>query len=418
MRDGIPVTVLSGPLGAGKTTTVNHLLEHSGDRSIAVLVNDMGAINVDAELLSAGTELAADGGVAELSNGCICCERQDDLETEIARLANDREFEYLVVEASGISEPRPIAQLFTTGSRAAAAYSLDTMVTVVDVERFLQAFGDSDRVQRETAPGETDRPLSDLVVEQIEYADVILLNKCDLVDDSDVDRAAALIGELLPRARIHRTVQGRIDAGEILGTGLFDPAETGASAGWQRAIDDIRDHTHGHDHSDRSGQGHDHDYSDESHHDHAGPDEVYNVDSFVYQRRRAFHPRRIRELLGELPPSVVRSKGIVWVAGHEETALMLSQAGPNATVEVLGPWLASLPEIERDLYRQRRRDVEWHDEYGDRRTELVCIGQDIDDSFETRLDDCLVTDEEWASGITDDIFPDAEEDTLSFRTRS
>jgi G3E family GTPase len=411
MRDGIPVTVLSGPLGAGKTTTVNHLLEHSGDRSIAVLVNDMGAINVDAELLSAGTELAADGGVAELSNGCICCERQDDLESEVARLANDREFEYLVVEASGISEPRPIAQLFTTGSRAAAAYSLDTMVTVVDVERFLQAFGDSDRIERETAPGETDRPLSDLLVEQIEYADVILLNKCDLVDDSDADRAAALIGELVPRARIHRTEHGRIDAGEILGTGLFDPAETGASAGWQQAIGDAHDeHTHGAEHS--------HDHSDQSdpEHDHAGPGEVYNVDSFVYERRRPFHPDRIRDLLGQLPPSVVRSKGIVWIAGRDETALLLSQAGPNATVEVLGPWLASLPEIERDLYRSTRRDVEWHEEYGDRRNELVFIGQEIDDSFERRLDDCLVTDQEWEAGITDDLFPEDEE-ALSFRTR-
>ncbi|MFW6435805.1 MAG: CobW family GTP-binding protein [Halovenus sp.] len=417
MRDGIPVTVLSGPLGAGKTTTVNHLLEHSGDRSIAVLVNDMGAINVDAELLSAGTDLAADGGVAELSNGCICCERQDDLETEVARLANDREFEYLVVEASGISEPRPIAQLFTTGSRAAAAYSLDTMVTVVDVERFLQAFGDSDRVERETAPGETDRPLSDLVVEQIEYADVVLLNKCDLVDDSDADRATALIGELVPRARIHRTEHGRIDAGEILGTGLFDPAETGVSAGWQRAIDDANDehtseveHEHDHDHSDQSGREHDHS-------DHAAPDEVYNVDSFVYERRRPFHPERLRKLLGELPPSVVRSKGLVWIAGRDETALLLSQAGPNATVEVLGPWLASLPEIERDLYRRNRRDVEWHDDHGDRRNELVFVGQNIDNSFETRLDDCLVTDEEWGADVTDDLFPDTEDDVLSFGTR-
>jgi len=409
MRDGIPVTVLCGPLGAGKTTTVNHLLEHNDGRSIAVLVNDMGSVNVDADLLSAGTDLAADGGVAELSNGCICCERQDDLETEVARLASERDFEFLLVEASGISEPEPIARLFTTGSRAAAAYDLDTMVTVVDAERFLGAFGDSDGIERETAPGDTDRPLSDLMVEQIEYADVVVLNKTDLVDDAGLDRAEELIRELVPRARIYRTTEGRVDAGDILGTGLFDPAETGSGAGWQQ-------HTGEHANGDVD-DGHDHDGHGHADHDHASPDEVYNVSSFVYERRRPFHPGRIHGLLGDLPPSVVRSKGVFWVAGRDESALLLSQAGPNARVEVLGPWLASLPEIERDLYRGNRPDVEWDDEHGDRRTELVFIGQEIDDSLVDRLDDCLVTDEEWEAGVDDEWFPGAEEDPLSIRTR-
>jgi len=413
MRDGIPVTVLSGSLGAGKTTTVNHLLENSGGRSIAVLVNDMGAVNVDADLLSAGSELAADGGIAELSNGCICCERQGDLETEVARLANERDFEYLVVEASGISEPEPIARLFTTGSRAAAVYEMDTSVTVLDVERFLQAFGDSDRVERETAPGETDRPLSDLMVEQIEFADVILLNKCDLVDEAALERATELISKLVPRARIHHTTHGRIDAGEILGTGLFDPVDTGAGAGWQQPTDDDHeeDQTHG------DGERHDHEDDDQHDYGHAHPDEVYNVSSFVYERRRPFHPERIRELFGELPPSVVRSKGLFWVAGRDESALLLSQAGQNARIEVLGPWLASLPEVERDLYRSSRPDVEWDDEHGDRRTELVFIGQDIDDDLIDRLDGCLVTDEEWEQGVDDERFPAAEEEPLAVRIR-
>jgi len=401
MRDGIPVTVLCGPLGAGKTTTVNHLLGNNDGRSIAVLVNDMGSVNVDADLLSAGTDLAADGGVAELSNGCICCERQDDLESEVARLANERDFDFLVVEASGISEPGPIAQLFTTGSRAAAAYDLDTMVTVVDAERFLAAFGDDERVERETAPGDTDRPLSDLMVEQIEYADVVLLNKADLVDEADLDRATELINELVPRATVYPTTHGRIDAGKILGTGLYDPGETGAGAGWQQGTGE-----HAHD-------------EDVSHdHDHASPDEVYNVTSFVYRRRRPFHPERIRELFGDLPASVVRSKGVFWVAGRDEEALLLGQAGANARVEVLGPWLASLPEIEQDLYRSNRPDVEWDDEHGDRRTELVFIGQDIDeDALVTRLDDCLVTDEEWEGGVVDETFPDGDEEPLPIRIR-
>ena len=415
MRDGIPVTVLCGPLGAGKTTTVNHLLENNDGRSIAVLVNDMGSVNVDADLLSAGTELAADGGVAELSNGCICCERQDDLETEVARLASEREFESLVVEASGISEPAPIARLFTTGSRAAAAYDLDTMVTVVDAERFLAAFGDDDRVERETAPGDTDRPLSDLMVEQIEYADVVLLNKADLVDEADLDRAERLISELVPRATVYWTTHGRIDAGKILGTGLYDPGETGAGAGWQQGTSE---HAHGHADSADHADGADHDQAHDHGHDHASPDEVYNVSSFVYERRRPFHPERIHDLFGDLPASVVRSKGVFWVAGRDEEALLVSQAGPNARVEVLGPWLASLPEIERDLYRSNRPDVEWDDEHGDRRTELVFIGQDIDeDALVTRLDDCLVTDEEWDEGVVDETFPTGDEESLAIRIR-
>jgi G3E family GTPase len=409
--DEIPVTILSGPLGAGKTTVVNHLLHNSGGRSIAVLVNDMGEINVDAELLSAGTEIAADGGVAELSNGCICCELQDDLETEVARLAAERDFEYLVVESSGISEPEPVARLFTTDSRAAAAYTLDTTVTVVDTARFLETFGGEERIERETAPGSENRPLSDLLVEQIEFADIILLNKTDLVDDAARSRATELVANFAPRATILTTTHGQVDAGEILGTGLFDPAETGAGVGWSGAVDG-HEHTS---HADHDQQ--DHDHTGHGDHDHAHPDEVYGVTSFIYSRRRPFHPRRIRELLGSLPPSVVRSKGLFWVAGREETAFLLSQAGPNSRVEAFGPWLASLPKVERDLYRSNRSEVEWHDEHGDRRTELVFIGQDIDeDALVDRLDDCLMTDDEWDNASESGLFPDGE-DALEFSSR-
>ena len=421
MSDGIPVTVLSGSLGAGKTTVVNHLLQHSGGRSIAVLVNDMGEINVDAELLSAGTDLAADGGIAELSNGCICCELQDDLETEVARLASERSFEYLVVESSGISEPEPVGRLFTTSSRAAAAYDLDTMVTVVDTARFVETFGGKERIERETASGADDRPLSDLLVEQIEFADVILLNKCDLVDDADVERAEALVEAFAPRATRIRTVHGAVDPDEILGTGLFDPVETGSGADWEGVEHGRGDgHDHGGRHEDHHDHGDDHAHRPDSDHDHdhAHPDEVYGVTSFTYVRRRPFHPGRIRDLFEELPPSVVRSKGLFWAADRDETAFLLSQAGPNVRVEVLGPWLASLPDIERDLYRSNRPDVEWDDDHGDRRTELVFIGQDVDqESLVAALDDCLVTDDEWSDANGGDIFPRDEDDALEFATR-
>ena len=385
----IPVTLLSGSLGAGKTSTLNHLLENAGDRRIAVLVNDMGEINVDAELLSAGTEVAADGGVAELSNGCICCERQDDLETEVARLADEREFDYLVVEASGISEPEPVARLFTTASRAAAAYDLDTLVTVVDATQLLETFGDSGSVQRETAPGSEDRPLSDLLVEQIETANVLLLNKCDLVDDEDLELAEELLSTLNPGAKVVRTVHGRTDPGEILATGRFDPETLGGGGGAPTFEIDLQGHE-AHDHE------HEHEHHHDHEHDHASPERTYGITSISYRRRRPFHPERLWEFVNDLPEGVVRSKGLCWLAGRDDVAVSYSQAGPTVRFEALGPWIAGLPEIERELYRDGNPDLPWDDEHGDRRIELVFIGHDVDDAgIETRLDDCLVTDDEW-----------------------
>ena len=180
-RDAVPVTILSGSLGAGKTTLLNHLLTGTDDRDIAVLVNDMGDINVDADLVSGNTDLAVDGGVAELSNGCICCELRDDLETAVVRLARERGFDHLVVEASGISEPRPVARLFTTGSQAAARYDVASVVTVVDARQFHDAFGDEGAATRRGEADDGTRPLSDLLVEGVEFANLVVLNKTDLV---------------------------------------------------------------------------------------------------------------------------------------------------------------------------------------------------------------------------------------------
>ncbi|GAB3691072.1 zinc metallochaperone ZinU [Salinarchaeum chitinilyticum] len=419
-EDAIPVSVLSGPLGAGKTTVLNHLLTHAGDRRIAVLVNDMGEVNVDADLLAAGSDIAADGGVAELSNGCICCELQDDLETEVARLAEERAFDVLVVEASGISEPGPVGRLFVTDSRAAAIYDLDALVTVVDAPRFWETFGgaaagesegerggdqstgaaDDDggagwadgAIERETAPGSTERPLSDLVIEQVETANVLLLNKCDLVDDDRLDRIEALLGALNADAEIHRTVHGAVDLDLILDTGLYAEQQTAVTAG---GLDDARtgiEHTgdgpvHGDD-----GHGHETDHE----HDHAHPEAVYGVDSVAFRRRRPFHPGRLLDVLTELPPAVVRSKGLFWAAGRDDLALLYSQAGPTADVDAVGPWIASLPEIEADLYRSNNPEIPWEEPHGDRRSELVFIGQDVPrESLFEALEDALVTDEEW-----------------------
>ncbi|MEF8807551.1 CobW family GTP-binding protein [Natronomonas sp.] len=370
MSDIIPVTILSGSLGAGKTTLLNNLLTGAGDRDVAVLVNDMGEVNVDAELIAEGSDLDVDGGVTELSNGCICCELQDDLETAVVRLARNREFDALIVESSGISEPAPVARLFTTESRVAALYRVDALVTVLDTRQFLDAFGGGDPERRGE---EGDRPLSDLLVEQVELSNIVLLNKADLCTDAELDEAEELVGALQPDAETVRTTFSEVDPERLFDRGLFDHSRMNDLPGWKRAL---ADDGHGHD-------GHHH------------PDEVYGVTSFTYRKRRPFHPGRFADFLESLPPSVVRSKGTAWIRDNDYR-VVLGQAGPSVRIEAQAPWIASLPEVERDLYRSNRPDLEWHDEWGDRRTELVFIGTDYDETaLRAALDDALVTDEEW-----------------------
>ncbi len=395
-QDSIPVTVLSGNLGAGKTTLLNHLLRNAGDRDLAVLVNDMGEVNVDAELVAEDSELEVDGGVAELSNGCICCELQDDLETAVVRLAREREFDQLIVESSGISEPEPVARLFTTTSRVAARYEIDSLVTVLDTRLFLDSFeGDSiperrgvtDEESPETDQKEVTRPLSDLLIEQLEVASVVLLNKADLCTAAELERAEALVNALQPNAGVFRTEFSAVDPDRLLEADRFDPDELGELAGWQRALT-ADEHPEGGQHAEDE-RGH------ESHsHDHRHPDEVYGVDSFVFRKRRPFHPDRFLEFLRSLPETVVRSKGIAWVAGRD-VKVGISQAAPSIRATVRGPWIAALPEVDRQLYRSNRPNLEWDDDHGDRQTELVFIGIDLEQSdLRSQLESSLITDDE------------------------
>ncbi|NKE36735.1 GTP-binding protein [Natronococcus sp. JC468] len=414
----IPVTVLSGGLGAGKTTLLNHLLRNAGDRELAVLVNDMGEVNVDAELVAEGSDLDA-GGVAELSNGCICCELQDDLETAVVRLAREREFDHLLVESSGISEPEPVARLFTTSSRVAARYELDALVTVLDTRRFLDTFAGEDVPERRTDPDEADRPLSDLLIEQLEVANLVLLNKADLCEPDELEEAEALVRALRPDAELCKTEFSAIDPDELLGIDLFDPGQLGEGAGWQRALEDddggaeSRRAEAGDPSRDHDGHGHDH---DGNHHDHRHPDEVYGVDSITVRERRPVHPERFAAFLRELPANVVRSKGVAWIAGSD-ARVDISQAGPSVRATSDGPWIAALPEVQRDLYRSNRPDLEWHDEHGDRRTELVFIGTDLEgEPLRSRLRDCLVTDEEWERAeALEDLFPGEDDEAVVLR---
>jgi len=399
MSDRIPVTVLSGSLGAGKTTLLNHLLETSGDRDIAVLVNDMGEVNVDAGLIAEGSELDIDDGVTELSNGCICCELQDDLETAVVRLARERSFDALVVESSGISEPAPVARLFTTESRVADRYHVDALVTVLDTRRFLDAFEDVETPARRGTDAE-GRPLSDLLVEQVEVSNLVVLNKRDLCTDAELTRATDLVSALQPDAATISTTFAAVDPDRLLGVELFDERDVAALPGWKRALaaDADADAAHAHDathHDGDTGATHDHGHGHDHDHDHRHPNEVYDVSSFTYRRRRPFHPGRLAAVLRSLPDSVVRSKGTLWVAGSDQRQ-QVSQAGLSVRVKTAGPWIASRPPVERDMLRSNRPELHWDETHGDRETGFVVIGTDLAAApLIDRLDDALVTDAEF-----------------------
>ena len=375
--DRIPVTVLSGYLGAGKTTLVNHLLANPGDRRIAVILNDMGAVNVDAELIAREND---EEGIVDLSNGCICCRLQDDLLTEAATLAESREFDYLLVESSGISEPIPVARAFTEGTADSDVdpterFRLDTMVTVLDTYGFWKEFDAGESLPEDAEPT-TDRPLADVLVEGIEFCDVLLLNKTDMVPRDVLARIESVAERIGPRAKRIQTSYSAVDPNEVLDTGRFDFETAKRSAGWKREIVESEragedDHAHGGD-----GESHTHD------HDHAeGAAAAHGVDSFVYRSADPFDPESLAAWLTEWDGGIIRAKGVAHVAGTDDV-IGVSQAGPSVQAGPIGEWG---PE-------------------DDRRTRLVFIGSEMDEArLRRKLDDLAVSDPETVE--TADAFP-------------
>ncbi|AGB36144.1 CobW family GTP-binding protein [Natronococcus occultus] len=395
----VPVTILCGELGAGKTTLLSGLLE-SADREIAVLVNDVGEVNVDADLVEARTDLETGDEVVALENGCICCSLGSELSRAVIQLWKEHEFDHLVVEASGVGEPEPIARQFVRGP-AGGPYDLEAVVTVVDARRFHDRFADGDDVPvQQGADEEGTRPLSDLVLEQVEFCDLLVVNKCDLVDDEERERVTALLETLQPRAEIVTTEYGDLEPDVLLESERFELETVRDSAGWKRQIEaDAAEDGHERD-DDEHDQGHDHE------HDHAHPPERYGIEVEGYHRRRPFHPERFVELLRSLPDGLVRAKGLTWIAGREDQAITASTAGAETTLEVTGRWIASFSEDRQETYRQGQPDLAWDEDHGDREIRLALIGRDIDwDVLESRLDDCLLTDTEMAADWSDSENP-------------
>ena len=401
MSQTIPVTVLSGTLGAGKTTVLNHVLSGDHDMEIAVLVNDVGEVNVDAEIVEKRTD---DEEVVELSNGCICCGLQGELEHAVFELAMDYEFEHLLIEPSGISEPAPVARQFVEG-RPSEIYSLQSVTTVVNARQFYDAF-EKGQPERHGEDDDGTRPLSDLIVEGVEFCDTLILNKTDLVSDAELEAIRADIRTLQPDATIIPTEYGRIDPTNFLAGQRFQRDAVEGGARWRKILDDDEaENSHNHGHAD-----HDHDHGHEDH-DHVHPPEEYGIDSFIYQRPAPMHPERLADFLRTTPENLIRAKGWLHVAGRPDHAMELSQAGPEAQVTVAGRWIASLSESRRKQYRERH-DPNWTDEYGDRETQLVVIGRKMDTArIERRLDECLLGSEE-LDGSVQNPFPERQGETL------
>ncbi len=377
----IPVTVLSGYLGSGKTTMMNHVLQNEKDLRVAVIVNDMSEINIDAELIANGSGISrTEEKFVELSNGCICCTLREDLLQEVERLAKLGNIDYILIESTGISEPIPVAQTFSyldeeMGIDLTRFCQLDTMVTVVDAHRFWHDFQSGESLlERKEAIGELDgRDVADLLIDQIEFCDVLVLNKCDLVSIEEVERLERILRALQPDAKIIRTINGEMDPAEILNTGRFDFERVSESAGWLKELE-------------------------LGHENHMPETEEYGISSFTYTSRKPFHPMRFVEWCDQMPTSIVRAKGIVWSAKHQDVALLLSQAGSSAKIEPVSYWVAALPKAQQeDVFLQSPEVLkDWDSEFGDRMTQLVLIGIDLDrERIIKQLDSCLLTDEEF-----------------------
>ncbi len=378
----LPVTVLSGFLGAGKTTVLNHILNNREGRKVAVIVNDMSEINIDAQQINNDVDFnRAEEKLVEMSNGCICCTLREDLLVEVRRLADEGRFDYLVIESTGISEPLPVAETFTfadeDGQSLSEVARLDTLVTVVDAANFLNDFQQADMLQEtgESLGEDDNRSVADLLVDQIEFCDVILISKTDLCSPEQLNAVTGVIKSLNPEAEIVPIEQGQVALKHVLATGKFDFEKAEQSAGWLQ----------------------------EARGEHKPETDEYGISSFTYTARKPFNPQKFYDFLHQEWPcgKLIRSKGYFWLASRPQFAGQWSQAGGIARHGFAGMFWRAVPDSRWPEDEESLNIIKqhWVEPFGDMRQELVFIGQNMDESqVRTMLDDCLISDEELLAG--------------------
>ncbi len=411
MNKIVPITVLTGYLGAGKTTLINHVLNNQEGYKVAVIVNDIGEVNIDAELIQKGGVVKEeDANLVPLSNGCICCTLKVDLMQQIVDIIKTGKFDYILIEASGVCEPMPIAQTITVLSEQTEQYGLpkicrlDNVVTVVDVARLVYEFGAGENLVQENID---DEDIENLLIQQIEFCNTIILNKVDSVSKEELNKVKAVIKALQPVAKIIETNYTKVDVKEIIDTNNFDFEKAASSPAWVKELErddneeDEWEHEHHHHEHDEECEHHHHDHEDEEpghhhhHHHHHGEGEVeeYGIGTFVYTRRKPFNRDKFEEYVNmKWRKNIIRCKGIIWFSDEQDMSYVFEQAGNQFQMGEAGLWIASAPENEKNQILKENPELlkNWDSEVGDRIIKLVFIGQNLEkEEIKKELDTIL-----------------------------